>query len=182
VKYIEVEKKFSIPEPDQLRAVLAERGASQKTATRQVDEYFNAPHKDFLAPEKVTEWVRIRTGDTTSSINYKCWHLDTDPVHADEFETTIDDPIAMRKTLEALDFQPMIIVDKTREAWRLRDVEIAFDTVADLGEFVEFEFKGDAETPADAMSRLEALINSFEVKLGDQIKRGYPHMLLGRDH
>jgi adenylate cyclase class 2 len=182
VKNIEVEKKFAIPEPDKLKAILADRGSSPAPKTRQVDEYFNAPHKDFLAPERITEWVRIRTGDTTSSINYKCWHLD-DPaaVHADEYETAVDDPTVMRLILTALGFTSMITVDKTREAWRLPTVEIVFDNVAGLGDFVEFEFKGDAESPADATDQLDALIASFGIELGAQINRGYPHMMLGRD-
>lgn len=182
MQYKEVEKKYRIPDPDVLKAILAKRGGSKKKATRQVDEYFNAPHKDFLAPEKITEWVRVRTGDTQSSVNYKCWHLGTEADHADEFETPIEDPVAMRKILEALGFTSMITVDKTREAWRLPDVEIAFDTVVGVGDFAEFEFKGAAEDPADALSQLDALITSLEVTMGDQINKGYPHMLLGRDH
>jgi hypothetical protein len=35
-------------------------------------------------------------------------------------------------------------VDKTREAWKLPEVEVVFDYVQGAGCFVEFEFKSDA--------------------------------------
>lgn len=182
MKYIEVEKKFTIAEPDVLKAALTELGCTPEPKTRQIDAYFNAPHRDFLAPEVVTEWVRIRTGDTSSSINYKLWHLnDPAAVHADEYETEVSDAVAARKMLEALNFTPLVTVDKTREAWRLPDVEIVFDNVADAGDFVEFEFKGTAADPTEATEKLDALIASFGAELGEQVKKGYPHILLGRE-
>jgi adenylate cyclase class 2 len=89
VQYIEVEKKFVLPDRAALKAKLDELGAKPSEPTRQVDAYYNAPHKDFLAPEAIFEWLRVRTEDRGSSINFKRWH----PVdalvktHADEYET-----------------------------------------------------------------------------------------------
>jgi adenylate cyclase class 2 len=45
---------------------------------RQIDTYFNAPHRDFLAGEIASEWLRLRTetSDHTAertSINFKRW-------------------------------------------------------------------------------------------------------------
>ncbi|WP_433390693.1 CYTH domain-containing protein [Micromonospora sp. KLBMP9576] len=48
-------------------------------------------------------------------------------------------------------------VDKTRQAWTLPDVEIVLDHVVDAGDFVEFEFKGDA---ADVRTRRNAWTRS----------------------
>ncbi|WP_159454869.1 hypothetical protein [Microbispora rosea] len=63
-------------------------------------------------------------------------------------------------------------------------VTVAFDTVAGAGDFVEFEFEfaGEAENVDDATAQLCAFIDGLEVKLGDRVNRGYPHMLLDRDH
>lgn len=185
MQYIEVEKKYALPNPDALRVKLTELGAKPDGApSRQVDAYYNAPHRDFLAPQAVSEWLRIRTDDRGCSINYKRWHpIDAlIKTHADEYETGIPDPDAVRRLLEALDFTPLVTVDKTREAWQLPDVEIAFDHVQDAGHFVEFEFKGDAETVDDATTQLENFISSLGVELGEPINRGYPHILLGRQH
>jgi adenylate cyclase class 2 len=181
VQHVEVERKYAVAEPDALKAVLAAHGGVVSTTTRQVDDYFNAPHKDFLAPSTITEWVRLRTSEI-SSFNYKCWHVDSPETrYADEFETPVGNPEAMRKALDALGFTLIVTVDKMREAWNLPALEVAFDTIAGLGEFVEFEFKGDADDPTDAILKLESLIAAFNVELGEQIHRGYPHMLLDRD-
>lgn len=184
MQYVEVEKKFALPNPDALRARLDQLGAKSGEPTRQIDEYFNAPHRDFLAPEVVSEWVRIRTEDQGASINYKRWH----PVdaliktHADEYESAVADGEAVRRLLAALDFRPLVTVDKTREEWTLPDIEIVFDHVVGAGQFVEFEFKGDATTVENATARLQDFIASLGVELGEPLNRGYPHILLGREH
>ncbi|MEW2375989.1 CYTH domain-containing protein [Micromonospora sp. NPDC047812] len=98
--YIEVEKKYSLPDAEALKAKLAELGAKPAEPTRQVDAYYNAPHRDFLAPDTILEGLRVRCEHHGASINFKRWH----PV----------------------------------------DVEIVFDHVVDAGDFVEFEFKGEA--------------------------------------
>lgn len=184
MQYSEVEKKFALPDPAVLKAKLDELGAKPSEPTRQVDAYYNAPHRDFLAPDAISEWLRIRTEERGTSVNFKRWH----PVdaliktHADEYETKVEDAEAIRRLLEALDFTPLVTVDKTREEWKLPEIDIVFDHVVDAGDFAEFEFKGDAENVGDATTRLEDFIASLDVQLGEPINRGYPHILLGREH
>jgi adenylate cyclase, class 2 len=88
----------------------------------------------------------------------------------------------VRRLLEALEFRPLVTVDKTREVWTLHDLEIVFDHVEGAGNFVEFEFKAEAASVEDATARLDDFIVSLNVGLGEPINRGYPHILLGRDH
>ncbi|HEU5475181.1 MAG TPA: class IV adenylate cyclase [Actinophytocola sp.] len=184
MQYVEVEKKFALPNPEALKAKLDALGAKPSEPTRQIDQYYNAPHRDFLAPQAISEWLRIRTESRGASINYKRWHPIKALVktHADEYESGVADVEAVRRLLEALDFRPLITVDKTREAWTLPDIEIVFDHVAGAGHFVEFEFKGDATGVEDASTRLQQFIASLDMELGEPINRGYPHILLGRQH
>lgn len=176
--------KFHAPDTEALKARLRELGAQPGEPAHQVDAYYNAPHRDFLAPEAISEWLRIRTEDRGSSITYKRW-LPVNAIektHADVYESNVDDAEAIRRLLQMLDFLPLVTVDKTREEWRLPTVEIAFDHVVHAGDFVEFEFKGEADTVEDATARLEEFITGLGVKLGERVTRGYPHMLLGREH
>lgn len=186
MQYIEVEKKYALPNPNVLKAKLDELGAKPGEPTRQVDAYYNAPHRDFLAPQAISEWLRVRTEERGSSVNYKRWHpIDAvTKTHADEYETAVDDVEAIRRLLQALDFTPLVTVDKVREEWTFPniDVEIAIDHVIDAGDFVEFEFKGDAKGVEDATQQLEDFIASLSVELDEMINRGYPHILLGREH
>ncbi|MFC0112605.1 class IV adenylate cyclase [Kibdelosporangium aridum] len=184
MQYIEVEKKYMVPDAEALKTKLRDLGAKPSEPTRQVDAYYNAPHRDFLAPEAISEWLRIRTEERGSSINYKRWFPVDEIIktHADEFESKVDDVEAIRRLLQMLDFQPLVTVDKTREEWQLPNAEVVFDHVLNAGDFVEFEFKGDAETIDDATAQLDEFISSLNVELGEQIRRGYPHILLGREH
>ncbi|TYK44511.1 class IV adenylate cyclase [Actinomadura decatromicini] len=185
MEYVEIEHKYLVDDPAPLRAVLAGRGGEPGPAVRQVDTYYNAPHRDLLERPVVTEWLRIRRTDGGASLNFKKWHLDDDGLatHCDEYESDVTDAEAVRRTLRALDFTQMVRVDKVREEWTLPGgrIVVAFDTLASLGSFVEFEFKGDAETVPAAIEELTAFVGELGVPLGERIHRGYPHMLLGRD-
>ncbi|MEU1880823.1 class IV adenylate cyclase [Streptosporangium sp. NPDC020072] len=185
MKYTEVEQKYALSDPEALKTKLKGLHAVPGTATRQIDSYFNAPHRDFLKPEVVSEWLRIRESDRGASANFKVWHPIEEKIktHADEYETAVEDPEAIRLILATLGFTPLITVDKTREEWIVPGlVAVAFDTLADVGTFVEFEFKGAADSIDDATEQLDAFITALDVPLGERITRGYPHMLLGRDH
>jgi len=187
VKHIEVEVKYSLPDPAVLVERLTELDAIPLGEHRQVDTYFNAPDRDFLAAEIVSEWLRLRTetGHGTpvrASVNFKRWLPlgSPEPTHCDEFESSVSDVDAVRKLLEALGCTEMVIVDKTRREWRLGDVIVAVDTVAGLGSFVELEYAGDALTVHDATRALEVSVSRIDAGLGTRHRRGYPHMLLDR--
>jgi adenylate cyclase class 2 len=184
VRYIEVEKKFALADPAAVKARLVALGAVPSAPTRQVDAYYNAPHRDFLASEVVSEWLRVRTEEGGGSVNFKRFHPvgSVTTTHADEFESGVADAEAVRRLLAALDFRPLVTVEKTRETYRLPEVEVAFDHVVGAGDFVEFEYKGDADGVEEATRRLARFVASLGVPLGAPLDRGYPHMLLGRAH
>lgn len=183
MQYIEVEQKFGLSEPGKLKRILAEHGGESSMIVHQIDTYYNAPHRDFLAPPVISEWLRIRESDTGASVNYKLW-LPTDAeikTHCDEYETPVTDIDAIRRMLAALDFTVMVTVDKTREEWIIPgEVAVAFDTVTGVGCFVEFEFKGAATDADEAIKSLQQFIDKLDIDLGERINKGYPHMLLGR--
>lgn len=182
MKYIEVEQKFRLLSPvDELKATLTERGAKAGESSRQVDTYFNAPHRDFLGGEIISEWLRIREEAGSASLNFKRWHPLEEKIktHCDEYESAISDAEAVRRTLAALDFTELTVVDKTREEWHLDGIALAFDRVAGLGDFVEFEFKGEAENIEQATAAITEFIDSLGIELGEKINAGYPHLALG---
>lgn len=183
MKHVEIEQKFQLISPaEELKATLTERGAKQGEESRQIDTYYNAPHKDFLAGDVISEWLRVREeGEGKASLNFKRWYPLEEKIktHCDEFESPITEPEAVTKLLAALDFKQLVTVDKVREEWMCDGVAVAFDTVADLGTFIEFEFKGEAETIEDGIAQLEAFIAGLGIELGDRINAGYPHLALG---
>jgi adenylate cyclase, class 2 len=181
VKHVEVEQKFHLRNHTELRNRLEEEGAERLGTEHQIDVYYNAPHRDFLAEQNISEWLRLRDEGTKASITYKRWLPLTAKVktHCDEYESEISDIEAMRKLLSALDFTELITVDKNREEWFLDDVVIALDTVKDLGSFVEFEYKGDADTVDEAHHQINRCVIRLGAELGDT-HTGYPHQLIDK--
>lgn len=183
MKYTEVEKKFTLADPGELTARLTALGATPAVAVRQVDTYYNAASRDFLEPETISEWLRLRDQDGTTSVNYKRW-LPADAkvkTHCDEYESQVSDIEALRLTLAALDFTPIAVVDKVRQEWHVADeVVVAIDQVEGLGAYVEFEFEGEAATVEEALGRLEKFVAHLGIPLGEALNHGYPHLLLGR--
>jgi len=179
MKHIEVEQKFHLLNHDELREKLQELGATKLRVQRQVDDYYNAPHRDFLADGRISEWLRLRDEDGKMSVTYKQWlplHAEVKS-HCNEYESNLSDGEAMRKLFDALQFSKLITVDKKREEWQLDDVIVALDEVKDLGYFVEFEYHGDASTVEEAHAQIEKCITKLNAKLGDS-HTGYPHQLI----
>lgn len=180
MKDIEIEIQVQVENVEPLRTFLEE--SAQATGTkRQIDRYFVPAHRDFLAADPIAEWLRLRDQDGTHSITYKYWHIDSTHHrnYADEFETGIDNIGAMEKMLAALDFKPIVTVDKTRHTWHYQNYEIAIDAVKDLGDFVEIEYKGSEEITAE--TAITEMIDFLKTRQVGRIRRntsGYPGLLL----
>lgn len=180
MKFIEVEQKYHVDNHKELRDQLKVKGAARIGQSHQVDVYYNAPHRDFLAAPRVNEWLRLRKEGDKASINFKLWMpLDSDvKTHCEEFESSVGDVEAVGKLLELLDFPMLITVDKRREEWKFGDIVVALDTVEELGNFVEFEYHGTANNVDEAHKAIYRTIKELHVSLGKENLVGYPYMLL----
>lgn len=119
--------------------------------------------------------------DESASVNLKRWHPLAAQIktHCDEFESAVTDAEAIKRLLDALDFTHLTTVDKLREEWHTDDMAVAFDTVAGLGNYIEFEFKGEADTVEEATAKIDEFIAGLGIELADRINAGYPHLALG---
>jgi adenylate cyclase class 2 len=176
---IEVELKFPLLNAREAASILG-RVAGQGRSERQVDTYFNHPDRDFLAARPITEWLRIRETGHGAVLNYKHWHHTKEKrtVSCDEYETNIENAAAAKRLLEALGFNVLIVVDKTRKTWRYKDVEVAIDDVKELGAYVELEAKGRFKDIEEAKTHLYEVVKELDLQLGEQDLKGYPFLLL----
>jgi len=83
----------------------------------------------------------------------------------------------------ALDFKPLIAVDKIRKTWTYKDYEIAIDSVKGLGDFVEIEYIGKAMDiePKKVTQEMIGFLKNLDC---GKIKRnyvGYPFQLMFPD-
>jgi adenylate cyclase class 2 len=181
---IEIEKRYKLADASKLRELLRSKGAVAESQTRQVDTYFNAPHRDFLMPEVITEWLRVRSEDGRASVTFKKWKDDApgSVPYCNELETMVSDGRAIADLFQELGFVKLVTVDKLREVWRLDlGVRVCIDNVTDLGSFVEFESLAMSSALDAAMKQIETIANECMNLLGERDIRGYPYHLLGRE-
>ena len=184
MKNIEIEIQVNIENSKPLIGFL-EKNAQFKSEKHQIDEYFSPKHRSFVAVRPIKEWLRLRDSGGNYSINYKNWHFNKEGKshYCDEYESKVEDIKQVRKILEVLDFESIVKVDKLRKIWRYKDYEIAFDSVKNLGEFVEIEYKGE-DKDIDPEKVTKEMINFLKEVGCGKIKRnylGYPFQLLFPD-
>ncbi|WEL21137.1 class IV adenylate cyclase [Halorhabdus sp. BNX81] len=147
---------------------------------RQVDTYYNAPHRDFAATD---EALRIRRehahGEVTAKITYKGPKVDGASKTREEHETSVGDGETADAIFRGLGFEPAATVEKQRHRYALRNSTVTLDDVTDLGEFVEVEraVETDAEIEA-ARESVTSLLSDLGLDPADSIRTSYLGLLL----
>lgn len=161
-----------------------EKHGEFKYESRQLDEYFTPSHRDFTAVRPVKEWLRLRTEAGEQTLTYKNWHYESDgrSYHADEYETQMANLASLKKLFAALNFKPLTVVDKTRRAFQYKDYEIALDSIKDLGDFVEIEYKGQTQVqPKVIYNEMVEFLRSLGCGKIHRNNGGYPFLLMFPD-
>lgn len=178
---IEIEIQVNVANLKPLMAFL-KKNAKFKVKTHQVDEYFTPNHRNFLSVRPIAEWLRLRDANGHYSINYKKWYFDKNgrSYHCDEFESKVEDFKQIKKIFNALNFKPIVRVDKLRRIWIYKDYEISVDSVKKLGGFVEIEYVGK-DNGINPKKITDEMVNFLKSLGCGKIKRnyvGYPFQLL----
>ncbi|MCL1892451.1 MAG: class IV adenylate cyclase [Alphaproteobacteria bacterium] len=180
---IEIELRFPLKNADAVIARL-NRDAIKKYENRQIDTYYNAPHRDFFArAPSVDDWLRLQNSDGKYSINLKSFFPKgaLKSTHCDEYESGIENMEALEKIFAALDFKPVIRVDKKRIAFAFKNTEIAIDEVAELGTFIEVEYDCDDDcTIESAREYLYGIVKEIGADVGEEYDFGYAFDLMER--
>ena len=183
----EVELKFAVSGRAALERRLVEMGGRLAEPQEQVDRYFAHPCRDFAQTD---EALRLRRVGDSVAITWKGPRIDAATKTRREIELELAPlPAALdagptlsswTELLEALGFRRVMEVAKRRQplrlVWQGAEVDVALDTVAGLGEFLELEIMAaEGEVPA-ARARLESLAQ--EIGLGPTERRSYLELIL----
>ncbi|OGD84183.1 hypothetical protein A2165_01070, partial [Candidatus Curtissbacteria bacterium RBG_13_40_7] len=156
-KNIEIEIKVKVQNIKSLLGFLNKKGKFINQV-HQVDDYLVPSHRNFLELRPVKEWFRLRNEDGVYTLNYKNYHFDRQGKshHCDEFETGIENPDQAKRILKALNFKRVVRIEKTRKIWIYKDYETAVDSVKNMGDFVEIEYKGKSKNvkPRDITAQM----------------------------
>jgi len=162
------------------REALLSAGADPLGTVRQVDTYYDAPHRDFATTD---EAFRVRRehvhGETTAKITYKGPKIDATSKTREEHETTVADGETADAIFRGLGFEPAATVEKERHRYALRGYTVTLDDVTGLGEFLEVET--DVETEDDvetARDDATALLSDLGLDPDAGIRTSYLGLLL----
>lgn len=181
---LEVEQKFHLDVPELTRQRLASLGVEWRPEIEQVDRYFNHPSRDFAVTD---EALRLRSVGPDNWITYKGPKLDQLTKTRREIELPLADgsewPAEYGELLAALGFRAVREVRKTRRPGELfhhgAPIEVAWDTIAGLGEFLEIELVVEEQFVDDARAVLLDLAG--ELHLGKPERHSYLELLLAQE-
>lgn len=181
--HLEVEQKFKVASLAAVREQLLALGAEFGEPLDQADTYFAHPARDFVQTD---EALRLRRVGEQTWITYKGPKLDLATKTRRELELPLpagsDVFERHSELLAALGFRPVATVHKRREpAHLVREtlaVEVALDTVAGVGDFVELEVSASESQRKIAQSAIASLAK--QLGLSDTERRSYLELLLGR--
>jgi adenylate cyclase class 2 len=183
-KDIEIEIQVQIQKSKKLLSFL-EKEARFIGEKHQIDKYFSPAHRNFIGVRPVDEWLRLRDSSGKYSINYKYWHRDKDgrSHYCDEYESEIESLDQLEKIFKVLNTKEIVIVDKTRKLYLYKDYEIAIDTIKNLGNFVEIEFKGKLgkSKPGEITKEMIEFLKKFNCGTISRNYVGYPFQLMFPD-
>ena len=178
---LEVEVKFRNADRATAIATLLDWGAALAQDRTDVDLYFQAPDRDLKATDEV---FRLRRVGAKNYLTYKGPKRDTQTTTRLEIEVALADgnePAAdAERMLTALGYKPVATVRKKRRVYDLPrdgfDLEVCFDTVDGVGEFVELEILAEESQSVTAKATLLAV--AAELGLTEKEPQSYLGLVL----
>lgn len=177
----EVEQKFRLFDTNEFLKRTKLLDIEFLPAIVQIDSYFAHPSRDFGVTD---EALRIRRVGESNIVTYKGPKIDATTKSRREIELPIADGDASydtgRELFFALGFERFIEVRKSRRRAGLSygefQVEIAWDSVERLGQFIEVETVVEESRIDDAREAVASLAQ--ELSLNQSIRESYAELLL----
>jgi adenylate cyclase class 2 len=180
---LEVEMKFPVVDFRGVEGYLSRWQAAAESPRTDVDQYFNAPDRDFA---RTDEALRLRRIGSANFITYKGPKRDAQTKTRTEIEVPLaeGDKAAedFARLAVRLGYRPVPKVQKQRHVFHVErggfKMEICLDEVKDVGRFVELEILADEEDLEKA--RAIVMQTATELGLGASERRSYLELLLAR--
>jgi adenylate cyclase class 2 len=178
---VEVEMKFPVADFAALERKLAVWGAIQPKIRQEVDQYFDAPARDFA---RTDEALRLRRVASTNFLTYKGPKLDLQTKTRTEIEVPIapgpEAAEAMVQLLHHLGYRPVGVVHKTRRVFQINkegfDLQVSLDEVKDVGRFAELEILVPDDRRDDARQVVQRVAGELDLTTSE--RRSYLELLL----
>ena len=179
----EVELKVEA-DHDTVRSALADAGAEPVDHVRQVDTYYDAPHREFAETDealRLREETDLDAGETATAMTYKGPLVEAESKTREEHETAVADADAAAGILDGLGFEPAATVEKERERFELEGYTVTLDVVEGLGSFVEVEREAPESDIEEVRTGAQELLHDLRLDPDDQLRTSYLGLLLDGD-
>jgi adenylate cyclase class 2 len=161
-----------------VRETLGTLGATPRRRVRQVDTYYDAPHRDFAETDEAFRLRREFQGETeTAKLTYKGPLVEAASKTREEHEVEVSDGLEADAIAEGLGFTPAATVEKDREFFEVDDYTVTLDAVDGLGTFVEVEIEVEDDIEP-AREGAADLLGRLGLDPEDQIRTSYLGLLL----
>jgi len=178
MKNTEIEKRFFVKSKSALLKKLNIFGR-KIFENHQIDTYYVPSHRNFLEEKYPFEWLRLRDDQGKYMLTYKHWYPERvkESTHCDEYETKVESIENLKKILKSLDFREVVVVDKKRICYMVKNFEVSIDDVKDLGAFIEIEIKDGYRSVEDGAKQIYELAEKLkleELPEDHSVRTGYP--------
>lgn len=149
-----------------------------------VDTYFYDPLRDNLKPNKklqIDECFRVRTKNDINTLTYKVDNFDQNGkwLYSDEYETKFEDIYMLNEIIKKLGLKKLITIYNSKRTYKYNDYEIVFETVKDLGYFIEVEYCTNEDiNVVEVKKEIQSFIDNLGLKVSNELNIGKPEMML----
>lgn len=151
-----------------------------------IDTYYYDPLRKNLKPNsknQINECLRLRSQDNVNSITYKIDKFDEDGkwLYSDEFETKVDDIFMITQIFDKLGLRKLLTIHNSKKTYKHKDYEIVFETVKDLGYFLEVEYCTNEDIDVKAKkAEIQKFIASLGLNVSEELNLGKPEMMINK--
>ena len=148
-----------------------------------IDVYYYDPMRRNLKPNskgQIDECLRIRTKDNKNYITYKVDKFDNGTwLYSDEYETEVDNIFMVTEILKKLGLKELLTIHNSKRTYVSDKYEIVFETVKDLGYFLEVEYCTNEDVDVNYVKKeIQEFISSLGINVSSELNMGKPEMMI----
>jgi adenylate cyclase class 2 len=114
------------------------------------------------------------------TLNVKVINQEGDHNSWTEYETEVDSLENMNNILRILGFKPFCTINKSRVVYKLKDIEISLENIADFGLGIEVEIKTSLDKVKDAKTRIDMLFKKLNISLDQIVPKSLTNVIMAQ--
>ena len=168
MQHLNIELKARCDNPEKIRKFLIENNAEYRGQDHQIDTYYNSKNGR----------LKIRRGNIEDSLVF--YQRDDTPEQKESQIILEANPSKDLEKILSLSNEILVIVDKKREIYFIRNVKFHIDQVENLGSFIEIEaISENNKIPKEILiKQFNYYTEQLHIKDLDLIDKSYSDMIL----